>query len=462
MISISNLSLSFPHKTCFASFSTEIFWGEKIAIIGRNGSGKSNLLGMIKSLIQDDFQIGYVPQIVDDFDNLSGSQKLNKCLSIALQSKPDILLLDEPTNHLDKNNRRSLMKMLKSFHGILIIVSHDVELLSNCIDKFWHIDNGKIHIFSGSFSGYINETKARKAFIEHEICMLKNKKKNTHKALMKEQIRASKSREKGGKNIAAKKWPAIVSASKARKAEETSGKKRAGIANAKANLLEKLQDISLPEEITPKFSLSAKNIGTETIVSIINGSAGYEEPILSYILSGISFSITGPKRVAIMGANGSGKSTFLRAIIGDSKVIKTGSWNVPKTENIGYLDQNYKNLDINQTVLQSIISAQPNLPPLDARKHLNDFLFRKNEEVNEFVANLSGGEKARLSLARIAANTPKLLILDEITNNLDLETRNHMIEVLRAYPGAMIIVSHDQDFLNEIGIDEMLSLDTLI
>ncbi len=100
----------------------------------------------------------------------------------------------------------------------------------------------------------------------------------------------------------------------------------------------------------------------------------------------------------------------------------------------------------------------PTWTHIEVRRHLNDFLFRKNEEVNSLVAQLSGGEKARLSLAQIAAKTPKLLILDEITNNLDLETKEHVAQVLRAYPGAMIIISHDADFLEGIGISEVVDV----
>ena len=109
-------------------------------------------------------------------------------------------------------------------------------------------------------------------------------------------------------------------------------------------------------------------------------------------------------------------------------------------------------------MLETIADLVPHLPHTEIRRHLNDFLFRKNEEVNALVSTLSGGEKARLSLAQIAAKTPKLLILDEITNNLDLETKEHVMQVLKAYPGAMIIISHDADFLEEIGISEVVNV----
>jgi ATPase subunit of ABC transporter with duplicated ATPase domains len=119
---------------------------------------------------------------------------------------------------------------------------------------------------------------------------------------------------------------------------------------------------------------------------------------------------------------------------------------------IGYLDQHYGTLSPKKSVLETIADLVPTWSHAEIRRHLNDFLFRKNAEVNALVATLSGGEKVRLTLAQIAAKTPQLLILDEITNNLDLETREHVIQVLKEYPGSMIVISHDEDFLHAIDI----------
>lgn len=131
---------------------------------------------------------------------------------------------------------------------------------------------------------------------------------------------------------------------------------------------------------------------------------------------------------------------------------------MPKPEDIGYLDQHYSTLVSTRTVFEEIQTLAPTWPHEGVRRLLNDFLFRKNEEVLALVSTLSGGEKARLSLAKIAAKTPKLLILDEVTNNLDLETRAHVIQVLNHYPGALIVISHDEEFLKEIGIENFYEL----
>lgn len=454
-IQLKNISLSFPHKVCFTDFSVQIPYGSRIAIIGRNGSGKSSLLRMLLKIVPQDVRVGYVPQIVEDFESLSGGQRFNAVLTQALSIDPDLLLLDEPTNHLDLSNRRSLIRMLKAYHGTLIVVSHDLELLRSCIDTLWHINHEKIHIFSGFYDDYIREINIKRASIEQELSRLARAKKNMHQSLMQEQVRAAKSRGKGEKSIDQRKWPTVVSKAKALQASETSGRKKSAIHDKKTVLQEKLSELSLPEIIIPKFSFTATDIGSKMLVSISDGSIAYvaDNPVLR----NIHFSLLAGERTAILGDNGSGKSTLIKAILDNKQVVKTGDWHVPKSQDIGYLDQHYGTLNAQQSVLECIEACIPTWTHIEARRHLNDFLFRNNEEVNAKISTLSGGEKARLSLAQIAAKTPKLLILDEMTNNLDFETREHVLQVLKVYPGGMIVISHDQDFLQAIDVDSTYS-----
>lgn len=449
MIQLKNLSLSFPHKTCFEDFSADIYDGNRIAIIGRNGSGKSSLLKIIKD-IPIDINIGYVPQIIEDFDNLSGGQRFNESLTKALSQNPDLLLLDEPTNHLDQSNRRSLIRMLNSYPGMLIIVSHDLELLNNHIDILWHINDESITKFTGNYDDYMHELQTKRASITKELSKLERQKDSMHQALMKEQARASKSRKKGEKSISQRKWPTIVSHANARNAQETSGRKKSNIDHKKQMLNDQISNLYLSEIITPKFSLNSNDIGEHNLISISEASISYEDK--SPILHNIHLSINSKDRIAITGDNASGKSTLIKAMMNYIDITKLGQWHLPLLKDIGYLDQHYRTLKPSNTVLETIQDLVPTWSQTEIRRHLNDFLFRKNEEVNTPVYKLSGGERVRLTLAQIAAKTPKLLILDEITNNLDLETKEHVIQVLKNYPGAMIVISHDEIFLEEIGI----------
>ncbi len=460
IIQINQLGISFAHKTCFDGFSTHVHGGDRIAIIGQNGSGKSTLLKTLLNQVEPssgsihisvDVIFGYVPQVICEFETLSGGQRLNEALTQALSVSPNVLLLDEPTNHLDGHNRKSLMRMLRQYAGTLIAVTHDVEFLNTCIDTLWHIDNGKVHIFTGNYDDYMRETNIKRASIEDELSRLDRQKKDVHHALMKEQERAKKSNSRGEKSIRERKWPTIVSDEKARRAVETSGKKKKAIHNEKHDLLEKLSTLRLPEVITPKFSIKAADISNRVLVSISDGSVGYKDN--ETVVQNINFSLGSKNRIAIQGDNGSGKSTLIKAILGDQNIIKTGDWYVPN--DIGYLDQHYATLDAEKAVIETITESVRTWNHAEVRCHLNDFLFRKNEEVHAKTHQLSGGEKVRLSLAQIAAKTQKLLILDEITNNVDLSTKEHLLEFLNAYPGSFIIVCHDEGFLEKLNLDDI-------
>jgi len=460
-IQIHQLSFALPHKTCFDDFNTLILPGSRFAIIGRNGSGKTSLLhclcgiktpssGTIKPA--HDIIFGLVPQIINNHDNLSGSQRFHRALTAALKLEPQVLLLDEPTNHLDQHHRQQLTRMLQSYQGTLIMVSHDTELLRQTVTHLWHIDNGKINEFHGAYDDYLRETQQQRTTIEQQIARLNKQKQMLHEALMKEEQRAAKSKIKGEKSIAQRKWPTIVSASKANRGAATTGRHKSTIRHQKQELSEARAQLYLPDVIMPTFSIETEKVSDYTILSIVDGSIQYAG--CDILLSPIHLSMNSKEHIAILGNNASGKSSLLKALLNDPSIITTGQWQLPKQSDIGYLDQHYANLNPEKTVFESIAELKSTWTDADIRQHLNTFLFRKNEAVHTCITALSGGEKARLSLAHIAATTPKLLILDEITNNLDLETKHHVIQVLKSYPGALIIVSHDTDFLAALQIHQ--------
>lgn len=464
-IQIKNLGLYFSHKTCFENFSAKICHSDRIAIIGNNGSGKSTLLKILAKNfeptsghinIPENITWGYVPQVINKFEQLSGGQRFNKSLTQALSTNPNILLLDEPTNHLDISNRKKLLRLLQNYSGTLVMVSHDMELLKNHANILWHIDNNKIRVFSGNYCDYISDMKIKKIGIEKEIIKLKHQKKDLHNKLMREQQKNAKSKNSGKKKVKNRRWLKMVGDLKEMKAEKSQGKKLKSIDDTKQKLNQQLDELYLPEAINYKFSIDSCSIKNCALVQISNGSIGYIPN--QQVLSNVNLMISNNDRIAICGNNGSGKSTLVKAIMGDKTIYKKGNWFTPNRSNIGYLDQHYSTLNPNQSALEIISNLMPNWSHIQIRKHLNDFLFRKNEEVNTPVAFFSGGEKARLSLAQIAVKNPKLLILDEITNNLDLETKSHVIQVLKNYPGALLVISHDPDFLEEIEVKDFYEI----
>lgn len=458
-IQFKDLSLFYPHKTCFQDFNGEIHFGERIALIGRNGSGKSTLLKMLGGLcpasageitIPQDVCFGYLPQVIEECPDLSGGQRLNQALTKILSEDPNVLLLDEPTNHLDRRNRRSLIRMLLHYPGTLVIASHDTELINTVADTLWHIDLGKLTVFRGAYCDYQQMLENKKASIEQELSRISREKKESHLALMKTQERNKHSRVQGEKKIAQRKWPTIRSHTKLSSAMTTGNKRLSQINHKKQHLLEELSSLSLPETIKPKFKLNGLG-HHRPLISIQDASIAYEA--FDVILKGINFHLNSRERVALYGDNASGKSTFVKAILEDSHIKRTGEWTLPSRNTVGYLDQHYQHLDCDETVLDLMKNQMPHASHAELRVHLNDFLFRKNEEVEIKAKYLSGGEKARLSLALIAANPPKLLVLDEVTNNVDLETRAHIIQVLCEFPGGMLVISHDHDFLESIHIE---------
>ncbi|MDR2417367.1 MAG: ATP-binding cassette domain-containing protein [Holosporales bacterium] len=448
---LKTLSVSFPHKVCFEDFSAIITPGDRIAVIGRNGSGKSSLLKMIAAC-SSDVLFAYIPQIITDFPELSGGERFNKALSLALGQRPSLLLLDEPTNHLDTKNRKGLWRMLRDYKGTLVVATHDKELLRCNVDILWHIDGGKITVFRGKYDAYMNEIRHYRYSLVRQMEMLEREKKSLHQDLIRTQERSAKSCAVGKKKIATRRWMKSVGDLKAMKAQKSQSSRFATIDNRKQEVSAQLESLSLPETIHPTFSLTHQEIADKTLVSVIDGMVGYKSEEI--LLKNITFSVRTRERVALVGSNGCGKTTLMRAILGDVQVVRRGEWRVPSIEDIGYLDQHYDNLNKNKTVFESIALVRPLWTHAEIRKHLNDFLFRKSEEVQASIHTLSGGEKVRLSLAQIAAHPPKLLLLDEITNNIDLETRDHLISVLRMCPIAMLIVSHDEGFLKEIEIEK--------
>ena len=455
-IQINKLAVYFSHKICFENFSTTVHYGDRIAIIGRNGSGKTTLLNILRGAfepsegsvnIPKNVLIGYVPQIVEDVHHLSGGQRFNAALTQALSNDPNILLLDEPTNHLDYKNRRSLMRMIQSYEGTVIVVSHDPELLRSCMNSYWHIENGHITIFNGSYDEYVQSQKKNKEKLLGHLASLEREKKQVHADLMREQERSKKSRLHGEKRYGG---DTITLRAMQSRGQASNDKRKKNLDQTKQEVLTKLASLHEHEEIKPKFSITAADVGSKNVITVTNGSCGYKQ---HPILEDISLSISSGERVAIAGDNGSGKSTLLRAIMHDPAIITAGTWLIPKKENIGYLDQHYSSLDPEKTVFEQLQNYMPGRSHAEIRSYLNNFLFRKNEEIQTKTKYLSGGERARLSLALIGAKTPPLLLLDEITNNIDLETREHVIEVLRDYPGTVIVVSHDKDFLTAIGIE---------
>lgn len=454
-IILKNLSLIFPNKICFEGFDALVPCGGKIAVMGDNGTGKTTLLKAIMGLptpLEGDINLprgtrtAYVPQVIELYGKLSGGERFNKALTSAMAQNPDILLLDEPTNHLDISNRKSLINMLEHYESTLIVTSHDPEVL-RLIKTIWHIKDGRIEVFNGSYDDYKAEFALKRQSLQARLNTLEKERKQAHKNLMREQKRAANSRRQGELSKQKGKWAPIIAGGKKRQAQKTAGRQSSLIRDRKSDINEEIRRLSFAEIITPSFNLPAGG-GTGAVLFIMDGAAGYGK---NTVLRDINLSLQTGEKIAVTGDNASGKSTLFKAIL-DAALRLGGVWETPVPADIGYLDQHYGNIENAPNALDLISNLMPSWSREQIRKHLNSFLFRKNEEVLTPVKYLSGGERARLSLAAIACKVPKLLLLDEITNNIDLQTREHIEQILSAYPGAIAIISHDMEFLKTVGV----------
>jgi len=536
-VRISGLTLSIDIHTLFAGFDAAIACGDRIALIGNNGTGKSTLLRCLDGQIAPadgtihmpaNVRVGYLPQkmtleegktvweiatqpvqpIIDDLkrfesvagqigespeaeeeyndlldrlmacngfiieaeiekllaraglgsyhaarvSELSGGQQRLLGLIRVLASDPNLLLLDEPTNHLDRTNLAQLLELLQGWRGSAIVVSHNMQLLRSWPTCIWEIHEQTVTVFDGSYDDFVREKAIRENQLVEKLETLKKEKRKLTRAMQEEKKRAAQSRRKGRKKY--KDGPKIVRETKKRQAEKTAGRLTSAIGEKQEQVSEQLWQITLPKKIVPRFELPAAPAGKPSI-HIQDGSVGYSDTIINsdtIIIGEITLLITAGERVALMGDNGSGKSTLVRAIMHDPSVVRHGEWLCPPSDRIGYLDQHYSSLNPQATAYETIKNARPEWRTHEVRTFLNDFLFRTNEEVSKPVHVMSGGEMARLTLAQIAARSPMLLILDEVTNNLDMTTRQHIIDVLGAYPGTIIAISHDDDFLQKIGV----------
>lgn len=465
-ITIENLCIQYNDKVCISNFSATIHQGDRIAIIGENGCGKSSLLRLIDQANQQpnnnifftstDYQLAYVPQLINTGSSLSGGERFQRCFSRALQTGSDILLLDEPTNHLDKDNRLSLIRCLQKQTRTLIFASHDAELIEQCANQIWQIEAGQVSVFKGNYQDLQHESQIALQHIAQKKQMLKHQLKAQHQALMQEQRRASKSQRKGRKQINNRKWPTIVSHAKASRGNQTAAKKQTQLKSCIDKLNVERDQIRQRKTIQPNFALKNSAKGSKNLVTITDGQVYY--PDAAPVLLDLSLTVYSNERIVIQGKNGSGKTTLLKAIVGHDTVLTKGFWVKPQLQHIAYLDQDYAILTDTLSVYQSIEQYAINCSEQDIRAYLRNFMFEKNHQVEAMVSTLSGGEKARLSLAVLAIQTPKLLILDEITNNLDMVTKQHVTDVIAAYPGALMVISHEESFVKAIGCNKAYSI----
>ena len=474
LFSIKDASVRYKEIPVFQDLSLNIHQGKRIALIGKNGAGKSTIMNIISGLKELDdgekweepgISVGYLGQEFE-FNNfetvfdfifsnilgeerelykykvdiiaealsldvkkqmkmLSGGQIRRAGIARALVEEPDILLLDEPTNHLDLNIINWLEQYLNNYKGSLLCISHDKKFLENITNQVFWLDRGKLRVSPKGFK-YFDEWS--EMLLDQEARELQRRKQIVAEEVM---------------------W-----ASRGVKARV---KRNINRLNKVKQMREKLKaDESMFRQATKKISFEPiKDIETNSKV-IAEFFKVYKEfkennKTLS-ILNGFNLRIKRGDRIGIIGPNGTGKTTFLRLILNELKADK-GSIKINKNIEFSYFDQNRSDLKPKDTLKDVMVPNGGDYIEVRGKMrhvygYLKDFMFDPSI-ILERVSSLSGGQKNRLKLAKVLANPKSCLILDEPTNDLDMETLDMLGEILISYKGTLLLVSHDRDFLDQ-------------
>ncbi len=468
-INLQSVSLAFGSTCLFEEMHLTIEQGEKVALVGRNGSGKSTLLKLIAGSLRSDsgtiaiqkgIRVAYLGQMVPEempgtvlevvkgdlsrahdaqesalnqraekaisqlgleykwiINTLSAGMKRKVLLAKALAAEPDILLIDEPTNHMDMDSIKRLEEMLIKFAGALIFVTHDRMFLQRIATRIVGIDRGRLFDQACDYETFLARRAAAREVEETQNALF-DKKLKKEEQWIRTGVRARRTRNEG-----------------------------------RVRELQKLRAIRRDRR-EPKGIVKIESQETERsgmlVVKADNVSFGYSD---TPIISQLSTVIMKGDRVGILGPNGSGKTTLLRLLLGnlrpDSGTIRLGT-----NLQISYFDQLREQLDEKKTVQENVVENNQDTVTINGQKrhiigYMQDFLFSP-DQARSYVSTLSGGERNRLLLARLFTRPSNLLVMDEPTNDLDIETMELLEDYLMKYTGTDLLVSHDRAFVNNV------------
>ncbi|MEU4330973.1 ABC-F family ATP-binding cassette domain-containing protein [Nonomuraea dietziae] len=385
---------------------------------------------------------------------LSGGQVVSLGLAAQLLRRPEVLLLDEPTNNLDLDARRKLYAVLGDWTGCLLVVSHDRALL-DCMDRIAELDRGEVRFYGGDFTAYEQAVRTEQEAAERNVRSAEQELKREKREMQQARERAERRASNAARNLKNAGLPRIFAGNMKRGAQESAG--RAGqthaarVGDAKTRLEEAGRTLRDDQKITLRLPGTHVPAGRTVFLGEHLQARGL------FAAPGIDLTIRGPERIALTGPNGAGKSTLLRLVSGE---LEPDGGSARRADGrIAYLSQRLDLLDVERTVAENLAAFAPGMLEADRMNLLARFLFR-GARAHLPVGVLSGGERLRATLACVlcAEPAPQLLLLDEPTNNLDLVSVGQLESALGAYEGAFVVVSHDERFLAEIGVERWLEL----
>jgi ATPase subunit of ABC transporter with duplicated ATPase domains len=381
----------------------------------------------------------------------SGGELVLLSLVALLLRRPAVLLLDEPTNNLDRAARERLIDVVTSWRGTLLVVSHDRELL-NAVDDIAELRDGQVTWYGGTYDDYeaavaVEQEAARRAVRNAESDLRAQK-----RDLVESQTKLAHRRKMGEKAWAEKRMPKIAMGNYKRRAEVSAGR-LTGLHEDRLDAAGRQLDEAgarVRDDREVRIDLPGTVVPPGRVVLVAEGlRAAHGQAVLD-------LDVRGPERIGLTGPNGSGKTSLLRTVVG---LADPAAGSVAVSVPARYLPQRMDVLDDGLTVAENIAQIAPQATETERRSRLARFLFR-GRAADQLASTLSGGERLRATLAclLLAEPAPQLLMLDEPTNNLDLPSIRHLVEALRSYRGALIVVSHDERFLDDVGLTRRIEV----
>ncbi|WP_110112081.1 ribosomal protection-like ABC-F family protein [Bacillus sp. CGMCC 1.16541] len=461
LIEVNKIEKSYGDRLIVKVNQLNVYNGERIGIVGKNGEGKSTLLRMLVGDVQPDTgtiqvagQLAYIPQLEvgekehvtgkmkskwdvpkEGHDAWSGGEMTRQKIAAALSSGANVIVADEPTSHLDVQGIEQLERELTAFKGAVLIISHDQQFLTQLCTSIWELEDGELRVYEGNYRDYVEQK-------EH----VKERQLFEYEQYVKEKQRLEQAAsERSEKSKSLKKAPSRMGNSEARLHKRSVGTKKAKLdrgVKAIETRIEKLEKKEKPkEQENIVFDLqSFRHIYSKRVMTFEHVEATIGERVLFEQLNG---SVKPGSKVAIIGPNGVGKSTLLNMIHQSHENIT-----VAKPAKMGYFHQQLKNLDEEKSILENVQKSSRYTETF-IRTVLSRLLF-KREDVHKKVCMLSGGERVKTALAKVFLGDYNVLLLDEPTNYLDLHTKEALQEVLKAYPGTIVFVTHDRYFVKEL------------
>ena len=448
VLELKNMIKCYGDKKVLEIDNLKIYENEKVGIVGQNGSGKTTLLDMISGRIKPDTgeiichqNIIYMEQFEElDSENkhLSGGEKKKQAFNKKIVNQNGILLLDEPSSNLDRNAINYIEKELKRYKGPILLISHDRSLLDEICTSIIEIANGKVKKYEGNYSKYKLQKEAEIKRKEFEYVQYIEEKHRLEKAI---QISKNTAKE-------IRKTPKRMGNSEARlhkRGVENIREKLEGHTNALKTRLDKLEVKEKPQndsKIYMQYQTDQK-VKSKIAIRIENLNIQLGDKILFKNANGI---VKTNSKTALIGENGIGKTTLIKEIMQQHNSIK-----INPNIKIGYFSQDFTNLNMHTSIIENVMK-DTNQSEVFVKNILANLLF-KDKDLDKKIKDLSGGERVKVSIAKILVSESNLLLLDEPTNSLDIASIEALEDLLKKYNGTILLVTHDKTFIDHIATD---------